>query len=118
MAKDRSFLRQHHTARLLRNVPQQRLKCLPTYVLCAPHCLVSYSLRDLRASLFTHTPKLHSRRAIAVLQASTPVPNFIPDVEYRMNSYLLFKINNAFIYTVATWIYYFILEPGAAVRMS
>ncbi|KIP05949.1 hypothetical protein PHLGIDRAFT_128552 [Phlebiopsis gigantea 11061_1 CR5-6] len=52
--------------------------------------------------------------AIAVLQASTPVPSFVPDMQYKISDYLLFKLNNAFVYTIATWIYYFVLEPGAA----
>ena len=44
-----------------------------------------------------------------------PVPSFLPVIEYKINDYLLFKLNDATLYTFFTWMYYFVLEPNAAV---
>jgi len=46
------------------------------------------------------------------------MPPFMPTVHYTFNDYLVFDLNYATIHAALYLVYYFILEPVAAVRNS
>ena len=44
------------------------------------------------------------------------MPSFMPTIHYAFNDYLVFDLNYATIHAALYLVYYFILEPVAAVR--
>ncbi|KIP07727.1 hypothetical protein PHLGIDRAFT_89225 [Phlebiopsis gigantea 11061_1 CR5-6] len=48
------------------------------------------------------------------IQTSFPHPAFLPEVHYKFNDYMVFDLNYATLYALANWLYYFSLEPLAA----
>lgn len=54
-------------------------------------------------------------RTFQVMAGKFPVPDFIPPFDYRINDYLAFDVNWPAILAGVYLLYYFILEPVAAV---
>ncbi|QRV72736.1 endoplasmic reticulum membrane protein [Ceratobasidium sp. AG-Ba] len=50
-----------------------------------------------------------------VFLANAGIPSFMPDVSYQINQYLAFEPNWAFIFSMIYIVYYYALEPVAAV---
>lgn len=50
-----------------------------------------------------------------VIQTTFPHPSFLPQLEYKINEYLVFELSYAALYALANWLYYFALEPTAAI---
>lgn len=59
---------------------------------------------------------LSLHRTFQVLTSELPVPSFIPAFHHTFNEHLRFDLNIASIHAGLYLIYYFILEPVAAVR--
>ena len=57
-------------------------------------------------------------RSWEVIQTAFPHPFYLPEVTYRFNDYLAFDLNLATLYALVNWIYYFALEPTAAVSLA
>jgi hypothetical protein len=57
-------------------------------------------------------------RSAHALVAPLPMPSFMPTVHYAFNDYLVFDLNYATIHAALYLVYYFILDPVAAVRNS
>ncbi|KAM5534860.1 hypothetical protein V8D89_011415 [Ganoderma adspersum] len=49
-----------------------------------------------------------------VLGSLIPVPSFFPQIHEQFNDYLAFDLNWAALWAIANWVYYFVLEPFAA----
>lgn len=57
------------------------------------------------------------RRSFEVLLTTVlGYPSFLPHIEHKFNDFLVFDLNYAVLYGLANWLYYFSLEPTAAVR--
>lgn len=50
-----------------------------------------------------------------MIQSTFPHPAFLPEFNYKINDYLVLELNWAALYTLIHWLYYFALEPLAAV---
>ena len=44
------------------------------------------------------------------------MPSFFPQIHERFSDYLAFDLNWSALWAIANWLYYFVLEPFAAVR--
>ena len=53
-----------------------------------------------------------------MLATALPVPDFFPLVHLAFNDYLAFDLNWSAIHAALYIVYYFVLEPTAAVRAS
>ncbi|KAJ3552904.1 hypothetical protein NM688_g3909 [Phlebia brevispora] len=49
-----------------------------------------------------------------VLTANVPLPDFIPPIHYKVNDYLIFDLNLPAFWAASYVLYYFILDPVAA----
>jgi len=49
-----------------------------------------------------------------VMASQIPVPSFIPAIDHKFNDYLIFDLNVSAVIAVLYLLYYFILEPTAA----
>ncbi|KAF7789331.1 hypothetical protein EIP86_000275 [Pleurotus ostreatoroseus] len=54
-------------------------------------------------------------RSFEVLASRLPVPDFIPPVHYEINEYLIFDLKLPAIWAASYLLYYFILDPVAAI---
>lgn len=54
-------------------------------------------------------------RTFQVLATELPVPSFVPRVHYQINDYFVFDLNISAIHAAIYILYYFALEPIAAV---
>ncbi len=52
-----------------------------------------------------------------VLGTRLPVPSFFPEVHTVINDYLAFDLNWSALWAIVSLLYYYILEPTAAVRL-
>ncbi|EKM59473.1 uncharacterized protein PHACADRAFT_157860 [Phanerochaete carnosa HHB-10118-sp] len=50
-----------------------------------------------------------------VIQTTFPHPSFLPQIEHKFNNFLIFELSYAAIYALVNWLYYFSLEPTAAI---
>ena len=55
-------------------------------------------------------------RTFQVLASALPVPELFPAIHLRFNEYLAFDLNWSAVHAVVYILYYFVLEPTAAVR--
>ena len=51
-----------------------------------------------------------------MLASRLPVPSFLPEVHAVINDYLAFDLNWSALWAIFTLLYYYVLEPTAAVR--
>ncbi|GJE84892.1 DUF962-domain-containing protein [Phanerochaete sordida] len=49
-----------------------------------------------------------------VIQTTLPHPSFLPHAAYKPTDFLVFELSYAALYAAANWLYYFALEPTAA----
>ncbi|KAL4241528.1 2-hydroxy-palmitic acid dioxygenase Mpo1-like protein [Abortiporus biennis] len=50
-----------------------------------------------------------------VMGSRLPTPSVFPNIHFKVNDYLMFDFNWPFLHAVAVFLYYFILEPIAAI---
>ena len=55
-------------------------------------------------------------RTFQVLATALPVPELFPSIHLRFNEYLAFDLNWSAVHAAVYILYYFVLEPTAAVR--
>ena len=52
-----------------------------------------------------------------MLGTRIPVPSFFPEVHTVINDYLAFDLNWSALWAIMSLLYYYVLEPTAAVRL-
>lgn len=73
-------------------------------------------VRCIRAVAESLPPSSWMCRTFQVLASALPVPELFPSVHLKFNEYLAFDLNWSAVHAALYILYYFALEPTAAVR--
>ncbi len=78
-----------------------------------PFCSGGQLLLSYRRPLTSHTT-----RTFQVFATQVPVPSILPAIHHKFNDYLVFDLNWSAIHGGLYLLYYFALEPVAAVSLE